>query len=66
MDELLDGLIDSFSVYIEAKKELAGCVGDCEYDAGYFCQQYLQYADEAKEDLKENLIKLIKKVNDNG
>jgi len=66
MDELIDDLIDSFSYYADSKKELKESVDGCEHDAGYFCAQRSQEVDLAKEALKENIIKIIKKVNENG
>jgi len=66
MDELIDGLIDYFSYYADAKKELKECYDRCEYDAGYFCYREQENVDTERERIKETIVKLIKKVNEDG
>ena len=62
MDDLIDELIDLFSDYSAAKKELVECVNGCDYDAGYFCQQQSDYVEQYKDDIKIAVKKLIKEA----
>ena len=60
MDYLIEKLINSFTGYINAEKDLTECVNGCEYDSGYFCQSKYDVVEEYKEDIKKIIIKLIK------
>lgn len=57
---MIDEFIDALAECYDAKAELQKCRDGCEYDAGYFCQQYEQYYNETKQKAEEIMRKVIR------